>query len=94
MYIQHYITSISVCGFRVDSQLHALSLFIRTPLVLLCFQMSVCLLIMSTMKLIALIVISKMYMTQIRLYFMLYRIAGTFRGVKNSFNSRKGGFRE
>ena len=23
-----------------------------------------------------------------------YRIAGKFRGVKNSFNSRKGGFRE
>ena len=24
----------------------------------------------------------------------IYRIAGKFRGVKNSFNSRKGGFRE
>ena len=26
--------------------------------------------------------------------YLVYRIAGKFRGVKNSFNSRNGGFRE
>ncbi len=29
----------------------------------------------------------------LQIYFV-YRIAGKFRGVKNSFNSRNGGFRE